>query len=114
MKLSIYQSAFVKFEIDPDLNLLYEKWLLSPSDELRYKEEMLEKAKLMQKYRPQRVLDDVSNTSFSIHPDLQEWTEQLLNPIFRTLGIDKYAIILPSELFAQISLEQTVDDTMDN
>ncbi len=110
MKKTIYESKFIRLRFDEESLVFYEFWNSEEFDEETFKKEMLHKMELMKEYRPKRVLDDVSQCPFTINPELQDWTEKHLNPIVSDLNIDRYALVLPEDLFTQVSLEQTVDE----
>jgi hypothetical protein len=110
MKKQVYHSEYVTYDFDEQNSMLIESWSSKTLNNEIFKEEQLHKKELLEKYRPIHILDDISQTDFSISPELQEWTEQLFLPTFMEIGVTKYAIVLPSGLFAQVSMEQAVDE----
>lgn len=110
MKSEIYSSEFVEFEFDTETSIMYERWTEVEHDEEVYKNEITKKCALLREYKPKLFVDDVSQTNFTIVPELQEWTEGMVGPALVEVGVSKYALIVPEDLFAQVSLDQTVDE----
>ncbi|MDX2306012.1 MAG: hypothetical protein NW226_24595 [Microscillaceae bacterium] len=110
MRKQVYASDFVKFEFDEDTSIFYEDWSSNLSKEEVYKQEVMNKKDLVLRHHPKNILDDISHCDFSIHPELQNWTEEILGPAFMEIGLERYAILLPSDLFTQVSMEQTADE----
>lgn len=110
MKKQVYQSKYVSYDFEEESAMLIESWTSIPLTEAIFKEEQMHKKELLLTYRPTHILDDISQTDFSISPELQEWSEELFVPVLMEIGVTKYAIVLPSSLFAQVSMEQTVDE----
>jgi hypothetical protein len=110
MRKQVYHSKYVSYEFDEKNSILIETWTSEHLSNAIFKEEQMHKKELLETYRPTHILDDISQTDFSIDPELQEWTEQLFVPVFAEIGVTKYAIVLPTSLFGQVSMEQTVDE----
>jgi hypothetical protein len=110
MKKQVYHSKYVSYDFDDENAILIETWSSLALSNAIFQEEQMHKKELLETYKPTHILDDISQTDFSISPELQEWAEQLFVPIFTEIGVTKYAIVLPSSLFGQVSMEQTVDE----
>jgi hypothetical protein len=110
MKKQVYHSKYVSYEFDDENATLIETWTPLALSNAIFQEEQMHKKELLETYKPTHILDDISQTDFSISPELQEWVEQLFVPVFTEIGVTKYAIVLPSSLFGQVSMEQTVDE----
>lgn len=106
----IYESSFVYFEFDREKSLLLEKWLPKEINRDIYQKEIIQKLEILQACKPELILDDVSENTFTIEPDLQEWTEQVMGEVLENIGLKKYALVFHEELFAQVSLEQTIEE----
>lgn len=50
------------------------------------------------------------NFGFTISPELQSWIDLEITPGYISAGLDKMAIILPATIFAQVSVEQLIDE----
>jgi len=80
----------------------------------KYKEEMLIFAGLVEKFAPQRLLVNSINMAFAIDLETQEWTNTVIFPRTSSAGLTKVAIVLPPEIFIQLSLEQVMSDAVDS
>lgn len=71
-----------------------------------FKQEMFEYVALSKKHLPKNYLTD---STFTITIELQEWVAVHVFPHTMHPSVEKFALILPKDFFAQISLEQTID-----
>jgi hypothetical protein len=72
---------------------------------------MLDIATYYEKIRPESLLSDAREMAFIITPDLQEWIAKTISPRFAGAGIRKIAFILPKDIFAQLGLEQMIEES---
>jgi hypothetical protein len=114
MKTQLFKSAYVEYLFEANTGIFHEIWSDKSINEFIYKDEIVRKKNLIDKYTPKYILDDISKTDFTITPELQEWTSNILGPILTEIGLEKYAIIMPKQLFAQVSMEQTIDEVSDH
>ena len=84
--------------------------LTDTQSEKNYKSEILEWARIIKHEKPISQLVDERNMRFIIIPELQNWINKVLIMPAIEAGLRKVAFLLPEELFAQISVEQTMDE----
>ncbi|TAF31366.1 MAG: hypothetical protein EAZ57_05530 [Cytophagales bacterium] len=61
-------------------------------------------------HKPQKVLADTRKLLFPIAPELQVWINtEILGPAFAT-GLRKAAFLISEDLFAQIAIEQIMEE----
>ena len=111
-KRQVYKSKFLSVEYDKDNSLIVSTWSIK-SVQLKsetLKEEMLERMKYIEKYRPRKVLVNAKFFFFRLPPSIQTWmNEEILNRYYEA-GIEKMAFIISNDLVAQISIEQAIQE----
>ncbi len=65
-------------------------------------------AEMVQKYQPKRLLVDNKLLKFTVSPELQEWVVKEIAP--KTASLQKMAFVLSDDLFAQVSMQQMMDE----
>lgn len=65
-------------------------------------------AEMAQKYQPKKLLVDNKLLKFTVSPELQEWVVQEIAP--KTASLEKMAFVLADDLFAQVSMQQMMDE----
>lgn len=71
----------------------------------------LELASLVKKYKPKRMYIDARNFRFVIVPELQVWMDENLSKVYVKNGLKRMVIVESSEIFTQVSMEQTLNET---
>ncbi len=110
--MEISKNKFVVRSFDQKQNILTSTWLKSTAtmNEEEFKEEMINLAELVIKHKARFLLSSTKDMLFPIVPELQEWITQNIAPKIMHSGFQKQAIIIPEDIFAQMSLEQTIED----
>jgi len=79
------------------------------TNEQEYKKQIIDWSRIIEKYNPVKQLVDYSEYNFTITPELQQYTnENLLLPAYKA-GIRKVAFLIAHDLFAQMSVEQIMN-----
>jgi hypothetical protein len=111
MKL-LHNSIYFSIEWNEEKSLFH--YIFNASTAQMTKEQYIDELKtfitLVKSYRPKKVFGDMSNFMFTISPDVQEWVNENLFPVYASIGFKKIAIMLSSDLFAHISIQQTMDE----
>ncbi len=98
--------------LDAAESLIDVKWF--PSTDYATKEDFKvwnrEIVRHIQEHQPKGMLSNTKDYKFTITPDLQEWSVTHIFEPMVAAGVRKLAMIVSSELFPQISLEQFVDE----
>jgi hypothetical protein len=79
-----------------------------------FKKEMLVYVELVKKYKPTQYLVDDHDNKFVISIELQDWVNEYIFPHTMHEAVKKFALVVPQEIFAQISLEQTIETGEEN
>lgn len=110
--MEILQNKFVKITLDTNKSLAHAIWentTENMTDE-EYKNTFSHIGDIYIKHGVKRWLGDAFNFLKVVTPDLQEWAAKELNPKLLTAGLEKMALVLPSDFIAGLSVEQSVDD----
>ncbi|MCS6820586.1 MAG: STAS/SEC14 domain-containing protein [Microscillaceae bacterium] len=105
-----HQTDFQKVWFYPDYQLLHFEWYNTNllRDET-YKQEMLWQLEQIMHYQPERILFDSRNFTYTIAPEIQDWTSREITTK-RTANIKKTAIAVSKDLFSQLSIEQLIEE----
>lgn len=75
-----------------------------------FKEAMLRVANKAFELEAKGILVDTRKFNMTIPPEVQKWYDDEIVPKHLEAGIKKMAFLLPEEIFAQVSIEQTMDE----
>ena len=110
--MKLFENMFVSLIYDVEYNVLKQIWT-EASEEMtddNYMEIQLKTLELFKEKGANKIFVDVVNFKYIIIIEMQEWTvENILNKLIEA-GIEKTAYITSNDLFAQISVEQTIDE----
>lgn len=108
----MFQNRFVHFNLQPEENLLIETWTKDTTQmkPFEWKDIHLELVETVEKYQPSKLLVHSEVFDFPITPDLQDWLAQHVFPKVAKAGLRKIAFVIASDLFAQVSIEQLMNE----
>lgn len=114
--MEVYRSKYQIIWFDDDNSIIINKLTEQTVDfeEDIYKEEILAYTAILKKYRPIYVLTDLIDYDYPIVPNLQDWHAQTVFPVVDEIGIKKAAMVLPQDVFSQISAQQTLDTSYED
>lgn len=115
MNATIYQSKFQKITKRNTDNFFVISWF--ETAEMRdeeYRQEILEQLRCYQEYKVKGSLIDTSTFEFGIVPDTQEWANQNIFPPAAKANLRYVALLVPQDFYAQLSIEQYVNEDKDN
>jgi hypothetical protein len=109
--MKLHESKYVIIDWEPSTSII--SYIYTPDADERmtgedFKANMTVYGSLCQRYQPQRLLIDLRNLRFTITPDLQEWTAKEIAP--RTMSLKRIAILVSNDIFAQMSIEQLMEE----
>jgi len=109
--MKIFENEFCEMELTED-NLLQVVWFPTTAtmkDNDLMTQQLLQKDTVIQN-NVKKMLIDGRNQLFTITPELQERIgREALQPAIEA-GLQKVAIILPTDIFAMVSIEQTMNE----
>ncbi len=74
------------------------------------KESIIEMAKMIRSYSPLYIVSDDSNRKRVYEINVQNWVATTLAEACVSVGVKVYAIVMPEELIAHLSTEQTAEE----
>ncbi len=108
----LYQSTYFLISFDAQNHFLH--YIFNENTSQMTNEEYIKELKifisLVQQYQPQKNLGNMLSFFFIIIPEIQEWINENLFPLYQTVGLKKLAILLSKEFIAALSIEQTMHD----
>lgn len=75
-----------------------------------FKEQIMIEKEVFATYQPKYILGQTQNLRFIIHPGLQEWHNEQIMPVWKEIGLQKLAIIVSEDIFAEVSVSQLIED----
>jgi len=112
----ILSNQFMESHLDQEKSLLTTHWFPSTYDleEDKYKKIVLEIADLVQEKRIKRWISYGKDFAFVISPELQEWVYSEFHQKLVQGGLQKVAVVIPSDYIANLSVKQTVGEIEKN
>ncbi len=110
--MQLYQSPYLIVEQNQTHNYQINTWLPATEelvDDL-FQAEVSQQTKAALAHQPKAFLTDARNFLFPIHPNLQEWVSNHIFRDMRAAGVKKLALLISSDVIAQLGIEQLVDD----
>ena len=114
MKL-IKKLKYQEILFDSNTQILKTVWIGDNSEisDEEIKEAITINANLTKQYKPKFVLADDQNRLFIYQIDIQKWVATTLAMGCIEVGVEKFAIIMPTGLVAKLSTEQTAEESGD-
>jgi len=114
MMKRLFENSTFSLDYDESKSLIVQRWF-GDLDEKQYKENMLILVDWVQQLPPVHFNIVYPNLTFTIAPDLQEWTAENVFIPTKHKGLKKAAFIVPQEVYEQIiieflSIEQTMEE----
>jgi hypothetical protein len=110
--MTCYQSQYLTIEFNAEQKYQTNTWhpATATLNEEQFKLEVGEQTKAALTNKPSAFLTDARAFLFPIHPQLQDWVNNVIFADMRKAGVEKLAILISSDLIAQLGIEQLVDD----
>jgi len=108
MKELIHKSKFVEVFFDAETKIYESKYFGETRDmtDQEWREQMFEIKALIEKCKPSYIIDDNRNRLYSYSPDIQVWTLELFVDSWNSLGLKKYAQIMPMDIIGKLTADQ--------
>ncbi|WP_020533509.1 hypothetical protein [Flexithrix dorotheae] len=112
MGMKLYDNKYQEIHLDQQYGILTNSWKKESIDmeDEEYQKELLNLKIFVEKYRPKMQLINIREFGFTISPEMQRWTDDHINKSHLNLGVQKAAFIMSEEIFAQVSVEQTMEE----
>ena len=111
--MELYKDNYRVVTFEPDTNIVYQEWFKETEDmtDQEYKDASVSLPKFVAEQQADKVIINAINSLFMVTPELQDWVNANTIPAYLQAGVQKVAILLPSEIFTHVSIEQIVDDS---
>ncbi len=109
----LYESKYQQIIFYPEVSLLENIWYPKSAsmNDQEYQAEMYQLSTFFKTHLPEKQLIDTLYFLFPISPDLQHWTdENILKPHSKSTRLKKVALLMSTEIFSQVSIEQTMEE----
>jgi hypothetical protein len=109
--VTMYQSEFKQIIWDDANRVIRQVWIDTEAlNDETLKNELLAYLRCVEEKKPDAILSFATNFHYGIIPEVQEWIgANILGP-FGSHGVRSYAQIVSPDIFAQISIEQTLEE----
>ncbi|MCU0448624.1 MAG: hypothetical protein MUC97_02110 [Bernardetiaceae bacterium] len=112
--MEYYKSPFLHITGLPQANGLLFTWSKETSTHdmtsLIFRREILKQAEIIDLTKPKNLLANAKDLGFGIGETDQAWVNEEIFPRFFKAGVRKFAVLIPEELVAHLSVEQTFED----
>ncbi len=108
----LFENKYIKVRFNEQFNVFESEWYKEAEtmSAVEFKKCIAQFAQNIETRKPKGFLTDSRNGHFTMPPDIQTWHDNDIIPIYIRSGIKKIAFILPPDIFASISLEQTFEE----
>ncbi|OJJ23299.1 hypothetical protein BKI52_02775 [marine bacterium AO1-C] len=110
----LHKSKYWHFGCSAEQRMMWYEWFDTSIDmtDAEYKDEMSKNAAQCKIQQLPLALVDLRKFKFMITPEMQAWTDQIIFPQFIASGLKRIAFVVSPDLFAQVSLEQMMDEEL--
>jgi hypothetical protein len=110
--MNLLENHFLSLDFDKDRHILRTIWKSETENmtEEEYFDVFLQLADIVKTHNVKYWFGDTREFRKAISLNLQEWVANTLNPKLSETELRKMALLVPSELIAMLSLEQSIDE----
>ena len=107
-----HKDDFLQINEMPEINGIKIKWLQASGrmQDEDFKAAILAEKIVIETAKPKYIFADTLDMKFSIYPDLQEWHNKEIFPVFVKVNLRKLAVLVSSDLFTQVSIDQLIGE----
>jgi len=108
----IYENQFAQIFFDDIRKIMKTQWLENSENitEDELKTSITKAGELVEQFKPYFQLADNTNQKFTFNVDIQEWVAHHVAAPCIKVGVKKIAILMPSDLLAELSTEQAAEE----
>jgi len=113
--MQLYSSKFCTIEYDSAQNRIKQTWKAETANmsNEEFKADQTKLAEFLNSTKPATIHTDAISFNFVISPDVQEWNAAKVLSTFAKFGGKKIGILIPPDIFAQVSIQQALDESLD-
>lgn len=107
------ETKYLSADFEQENSMLTTRWKSESEflNESAFKEEILGWLEKLKELRPRVLLIDTTKFGFVIIPDIQEWFDKKIFTAYAEIGVKKKAFLMAEDIFIQVSVEQSTDDS---
>jgi hypothetical protein len=109
MKKILYESRFLSIAFDEANAMLILHWQEQIMDVEEFEVEVHQIGEAALAHRPLRLLGNAQLLQFTVSPDIQQWHDTTIIPMYKAAGVVRLAIVVSEDIFSQVSIEQTLE-----
>ncbi len=64
-------------------------------------------------FKAKKILMNMKDFKFVVVPEIQDALNKEVIPLYLKLGIERFAFVVPLDIFVQVALQQAIDDSND-
>ncbi len=109
----ILDTPFWTVKLDKELAILRVKWKIGAENiaTTDFKQHLLAFCDEIEKHKVRGFLVDARQAHVVILSDLQDWHDATIAPRYVANQLEKIAFLMPSDIFATVSINQTFNET---
>lgn len=109
---TLYKNDFVCFAYSSEINFLLHEWKAKTASASweDIKAVFEEYIKILKVKSPKLFLVNLKEFHYIITPEQQEWVDKNIHPLVLNEGKNRIAMLTSTDLFAQVSTEQLVEE----
>ena len=113
--MEVLKDKYRTVNFESDNKILYSEWYKETEFMTveEYKHAAFITPDLAKKYGADKILMNIVNFKFLVVPVVQDWINKNAVPKYLKFGVKKMAILLPTEIFSQVSVGQILNDAVD-
>lgn len=110
--MNVFENQFARFDVYTEHNLLVLTWSAETQDMSanEWKAINITLVEYFESFHISRLLANTEKLDFIVTPDLQTWAAQEVFPKSLENGLKAVAFVVSKDLFAAVSLEQTMNE----
>lgn len=111
----IYKSLYSTTDYYKEQNFICSAWLTESSVLTKdsFKDEMVKVLAQIKECVPKKVLIDTRNFKFNVTQEVQDWIVKFFLERVIELGVTKYAIVVPVDIYKTVSVDHIQTDDKD-
>lgn len=112
----LFQNIFLTIIHLPDIQGIKVQWKSASlhMDDTDFQESIIGIQTAILTAKPRNIFADTLHMKYAIVPELQEWHNEIIFPAMVSVNVRKLGIVVSQDIFTQISIEQLIEDSINN
>ena len=106
-----FNNNYLKVNFENENDLLVSIWN-TPEDmkDKDYRTLISRYCRLLETYKPKRIIIEASNSKFTISLETQSWVINKVFPLYKKYQLTRLAVVMSDDFIAQLSYEQIISE----